>query len=182
MKRNLAAPTYGDVVERTLAFEPRETPLYGLSLGVQRLPLRGALRLTVVSQQLLVSGVYLNYGLGLILTLNQLNKRSTRVALIGNYKPRIAPCGEPSFTKQVAGPFGIMDVTRADVGGGVDVTPVGFIEVMPDETRYVSIEDRKRVIRAIVFGTLLGFILLWRRRRREESQYLEIVWLCCKSP
>ena len=51
-------------------------------------------------------------------------------------------------------------------GGGVDVTPVGFIEVTPDETRYVSIEDRKRIIRAILFGTLLGFFLLWRRRRR----------------
>ena len=51
-------------------------------------------------------------------------------------------------------------------GGGVDVTPVGFIEVTPDETRYVSIEDRKRIIRAILFGTLLGFLLLWRRRRR----------------
>ena len=50
--------------------------------------------------------------------------------------------------------------------GGVDVSPIGFIEVTPDETRYVSFETRKRIIRAAVFALLLAFILLRRRRRR----------------
>ena len=50
-------------------------------------------------------------------------------------------------------------------GGGVDVTPVGFIEITPDGTRYVSIEDRKRIMRLVLVGLVLGFLLLRRRRR-----------------
>ena len=52
-------------------------------------------------------------------------------------------------------------------GGGAEVSPVGFIEITPDETRYVSFEDRRRVIRALVIGLLLGIFLLRRRRRRQ---------------
>ena len=52
-------------------------------------------------------------------------------------------------------------------GGGVEVSPVGFIEITPEETRYVSFEDRRRVIKALVIGLLLGIFLLRRRRRRQ---------------
>ena len=52
-------------------------------------------------------------------------------------------------------------------GGAAEVSPVGFIEITPDETRYVSFEDRRRVIRALVIGLLLGIFLLRRRRRRQ---------------
>ena len=50
-------------------------------------------------------------------------------------------------------------------GGGVEVSPVGLIEITPGETRYISFEDRRRVIRAILLGTLAGILFLRRRRR-----------------
>ena len=50
-------------------------------------------------------------------------------------------------------------------GGGVEVTPIGFIEVTQGETRYVSFEERRRIIRAVILGLLLGIFLLRRRRR-----------------
>ena len=51
-------------------------------------------------------------------------------------------------------------------GGGVSVTPLGFIEVTASETRFVSFEERRRIVRALVLGTALGIFLLRRRRRR----------------
>ena len=51
-------------------------------------------------------------------------------------------------------------------GGGVEVTPVGFIEITPGETRYVSFEERRRIVRNLVIGALLALFLLRRRRRR----------------
>ena len=50
-------------------------------------------------------------------------------------------------------------------GGGVEVTPTGFIEVTTGEARYVSFEERRRIVRAIVFGVLIALFLLRRRRR-----------------
>lgn len=50
-------------------------------------------------------------------------------------------------------------------GGGVSVTPVGIIEVTAGETRYISFEERRQVIRALLLGLLLGLFLLRRRRR-----------------
>ncbi len=50
-------------------------------------------------------------------------------------------------------------------GGGVEVTPVGFIEITAGETRFVSFEDKRRIIRAVVIGLLLGLFLLRKRRR-----------------
>ena len=51
-------------------------------------------------------------------------------------------------------------------GGGVEVSPVGFIEITPTETRYVSFEDRSRVIKAALLGLVIGVFLLRRRRKR----------------
>ena len=50
-------------------------------------------------------------------------------------------------------------------GGGVEVTPIGFIEVTPGETRYVSFEERRRIVRASLLVLILGIFLLRRRRR-----------------
>ena len=50
-------------------------------------------------------------------------------------------------------------------GGGVAVSPVGFIEITAGETRYVSFDERRRMVRAIVVGLLLSIFLLRRRRR-----------------
>ena len=51
-------------------------------------------------------------------------------------------------------------------GGGVEVTPVGFIEITPGETRYVSFEERRGIVRIAVIGALLALFLLRRRRRQ----------------
>jgi uncharacterized spore protein YtfJ len=51
-------------------------------------------------------------------------------------------------------------------GGGVEVSPVGFIEINQGETRFVSFEDKRRAIAAAVVGLLLAVFLLRRRRRK----------------
>ncbi len=51
-------------------------------------------------------------------------------------------------------------------GGGIEVTPVGFIEITAGETRYVSFEERRRVVRAVVIGLIVGFFLLRKRLRK----------------
>ena len=51
-------------------------------------------------------------------------------------------------------------------GGGVEVTPIGIIEVTPGDTRYISFEDRRRLIRAALVGMVLGFLLFRRRRKK----------------
>jgi len=50
-------------------------------------------------------------------------------------------------------------------GGGVDVSPVWMIEITPTETRYVSFEDRRRMIKAGLIGLLVALFLLRRLRR-----------------
>ncbi len=50
-------------------------------------------------------------------------------------------------------------------GGGVEVTPVGVIEITPDETRFISFEDRRGLIKAGLIGLLVGLFLLRRRLR-----------------
>ena len=50
-------------------------------------------------------------------------------------------------------------------GGGIEVTPIGFIEITPGETRYISFEERRRIVRTLVIGVLLALFLLRRRRR-----------------
>jgi uncharacterized spore protein YtfJ len=50
-------------------------------------------------------------------------------------------------------------------GGGVRAIPVGVIEVSDQETRFVSITDRKRFAGAVLAGIGLGMLLGWRRRR-----------------
>ena len=50
-------------------------------------------------------------------------------------------------------------------GGGVEVTPVGMIEITEGETRYVSFEEARRIIKAVVLLSVLGLLVWWRRRR-----------------
>ena len=52
-------------------------------------------------------------------------------------------------------------------GGGVEVTPVGMIEITAGETRYVSFEDKRRLIKAVFFLILIGMFLFRRRRKRK---------------
>ena len=50
-------------------------------------------------------------------------------------------------------------------GGGVEVTPVGIIEVTAGDPRFISFDERRRIVRASIFGLLAAIFLLRRRRR-----------------
>jgi len=47
-------------------------------------------------------------------------------------------------------------------GGGVRANPVGIFVVSPQETRFVSVHDRKKTIGTLLVGAALG--MLFRRR------------------
>ena len=59
--------------------------------------------------------------------------------------------------------------TGAAGGGGVEVSPMGMIMITADETRYISFEDRRRVIGAALPVSLAAIFLL-RRRRRDRKR------------
>src|SRR5262249_19909592 len=50
-------------------------------------------------------------------------------------------------------------------GGGVRAIPIGVFEVGPRETRFVAIQDRKKLAGTLLLGAALG-LLFGRRRRR----------------
>ena len=50
-------------------------------------------------------------------------------------------------------------------GGGVRAIPIGVFEVGPRETRFVAIQDRKKLAATLLLGAALG-LLFGRRRRR----------------
>ena len=64
-----------------------------------------------------------------------------------------------------AGENGVPQALGGGGGGGAIVTPVGFIELTAGETRYVSIEERRKIIRAALIAGVAGLFLLRRRRR-----------------
>lgn len=49
------------------------------------------------------------------------------------------------------------------MGGGVGSTPVGVIEITPDETRFIRFEESRRVGLALVVGFVLGVLLMRRK-------------------
>lgn len=51
-------------------------------------------------------------------------------------------------------------------GGGVRAIPIGVFEVGPRETRFVAIQDRKKLAGSLLLGAALG--LLFARRRRKS--------------
>jgi uncharacterized spore protein YtfJ len=51
-------------------------------------------------------------------------------------------------------------------GGGVEVTPIGILEVTPGETRFISFEDRRRMLKAALIAFLVSAFLFSRRRRK----------------
>lgn len=53
-------------------------------------------------------------------------------------------------------------------GGGVEVRPIGFIEITPGETRFVPIGERPRIARLALIGLVVGFFLLRRRHRKNN--------------
>ena len=50
-------------------------------------------------------------------------------------------------------------------GGGVRAVPVGVIEVSNQQTRFVPITDRRKLMGAVLAGVGFGMWLGWRRHR-----------------
>ena len=50
-------------------------------------------------------------------------------------------------------------------GGGVLAIPVGVVEISDQQTRFVPINDRKKLVGAVLAGMGLGLWLGWRSRR-----------------
>ena len=56
-------------------------------------------------------------------------------------------------------------------GGGIEVTAIGILEVTPEGTRYISFEDRSRLIKAASALGLIAIFILGRmllRKRRNQ--------------
>jgi len=49
-------------------------------------------------------------------------------------------------------------------GGGFVGKPVGYIEITPTQTRFVAINDRKRLAAAVALGVVIGLVMrrCWR--------------------
>ena len=54
-------------------------------------------------------------------------------------------------------------VARGGGAGGVRAIPVGVVDISDQQTRFVPINDRKKLVAAILSGIGLG---LWLARRR----------------
>ncbi len=50
-------------------------------------------------------------------------------------------------------------------GGGAIAMPVGVVEISDQQTRFVPINDRKKLLGAIAMGIAIGRCLGWLRRR-----------------
>ncbi len=53
----------------------------------------------------------------------------------------------------------------SDVGGG-SVNPIGVLELTAGQTRFISFEERRKIIRAALRGAVVGLFLLRRSLRR----------------
>ena len=57
-------------------------------------------------------------------------------------------------------------------GGGVLASPVGILEVTAEETRFISFENKKKLVGALILGVLVG-ILLGKKLSRKKKKKLE---------
>lgn len=64
------------------------------------------------------------------------------------------------------GPVPDQAVGATGGGGGVEITPVGIIEITSGETRYISFEGHRRIVRILVIGAVTALLLLRRRKRK----------------
>ena len=54
-------------------------------------------------------------------------------------------------------------------GGGVEVSPVGVLEVTDEATTFVRIQSRRMVMAAFIFGLFLGRAIFGRRGRQAKD-------------
>src|ERR1700739_4878076 len=59
-------------------------------------------------------------------------------------------------------------------GGGVRAVPVGVIEVSNQQTRFVPISDKRKVLGAALAGVGFGILWGWRRRHRSSPLHQNI--------
>lgn len=64
------------------------------------------------------------------------------------------------------GPVADQAVGATGGGGGVEIAPVGIIEITSSETRYISFEGHRRIVRILVIGAVIALLLLRRRKRK----------------
>ena len=50
-------------------------------------------------------------------------------------------------------------------GGGIHIRPVGVLEITKEETKFIPIGERRKVVGALLIGLLLGLWLSGRRSR-----------------
>ena len=51
-------------------------------------------------------------------------------------------------------------------GGGVTVQPLGFLEVTEEGTRFIPVEERRKIVQAAVMGFFLGVMLARRLTKK----------------
>jgi uncharacterized spore protein YtfJ len=50
-------------------------------------------------------------------------------------------------------------------GGGIHIKPVGVLEITKEETKFIPIDEKKKLVGAILIGLLLGLWIGGRRSR-----------------
>jgi len=61
---------------------------------------------------------------------------------------------------------GLAAVASGSGGGGgamVSVVPVGYIEITPESTRFVSVEENQKMVRMAFWGGIIAWFLLMRQ-------------------
>jgi uncharacterized spore protein YtfJ len=50
-------------------------------------------------------------------------------------------------------------------GGGIHVKPVGVLEITKEETKFIPIDEKRKLVGALLIGLLLGLWIAGRRSR-----------------
>jgi uncharacterized spore protein YtfJ len=58
----------------------------------------------------------------------------------------------------------------AGAGGGIAVRPAGVLEITQEETRFIPIGGRRRLIGALLIGLILGMLVVGRRSKRDRAE------------
>lgn len=116
MNSDFTQTPYPDMVQRALAFEPRERTLHANPLSIESLPARGLTHLSGHFSEPLVSDIGVNDGLSAVSLLNGGVQLGTRVPLVRHDVLWVeVASGVPSLTKQVGHSACIVGIASTDV-------------------------------------------------------------------